>query len=90
MMSVATQATARAVRSRADVGGVSGTQSVPFQNVMRQRLHSATRLTQGVPWLCGPASRRVCYFVEAGRMNAVSHASRATHHEDRVRDPIGQ
>ena len=26
-------------------------------------LHSATRLTQGVPWLCGPASRRVCPFV---------------------------
>ena len=28
-------------------------------------LHSAARLTQRVPWLCGPASRRVCYFVEA-------------------------
>ena len=26
---------------------------------------SATRLTQGVPWLCGPASRRVCHFVGA-------------------------
>src|SRR6476620_3039355 len=30
-------------------------------------LHSATRLTHGVPWLCGPASRRVCYFVGSGR-----------------------
>jgi len=27
------------------------------------RLHSVARLTQRVPWLCGPASRRVCYFV---------------------------
>ena len=26
-------------------------------------LHSATRLTQGAPWLCGPVLRRVCYFV---------------------------
>jgi hypothetical protein len=30
----------------------------------RSELHSATRLTQGVPWLCGPASRRVCLFVD--------------------------
>jgi hypothetical protein len=28
------------------------------------RLHSVTRLTRGVPWLCGPVSRRVCYFVD--------------------------
>jgi hypothetical protein len=70
--SVANHATARFVRPRGGVGGASGTHSVPFQNVMRQRLHSATRLTQGVPWLCGPASRRVCYFVEASRRNAVS------------------
>ena len=34
----------------------------------RSRLRSATRLTLGVPWLCGPASRRVCYSVEAGPM----------------------
>jgi hypothetical protein len=46
-------------------GEVSGTQRVPSQNDM-VGLHSATRLTQGVPWLCGPASRRVCHFVEAG------------------------
>jgi hypothetical protein len=39
------------------------------------RLRSETRLTQGVPWLCGPASRRVCHFVEAGRMISVGHAS---------------
>jgi hypothetical protein len=48
-------------------GGVrsSETQWVPSQkdNVV---LHSATRLTQGVPWLCGPASRRVCLFVAPG------------------------
>jgi len=65
MMRVATHAAARPVRPGAGAGGVSGTHSVPFQNVMRQRLRSATRLTQRVPWLCGPASRRVCYFVEA-------------------------
>ena len=60
-----------AARSRQRVlrraGGVSSseTQWVPSQkdNVV---LHSATRLTQGVPWLCGPASRRVCLFVASG------------------------
>ncbi len=30
-------------------------------------LLSATRLATRAPWLCGPASRRVCYFEEAGR-----------------------
>ena len=57
------------------VDGVSASHSVPFQNVMRYRLHSVTRPAQGAPWLCGPVSRRVCYFVEASRRNAVSQAS---------------
>jgi hypothetical protein len=39
------------------------TQRVPSQND-NVILHSATRRTQGVPWLCGPASRRVCLFVD--------------------------
>ncbi len=39
------------------------------------RLRSATRLTQRVPWLCGPASRRVCYFV--GLASASPPKSRA-------------
>ena len=66
-------------RPRRRVGGGAAaaarwsTQRVPSQNIVR--LRSATRLTRRVPWLCGPASRRVCYFVEAGRVNAVSHAS---------------
>ena len=38
-------------------------QSSGFRPRTWESLHSATRLTQGVPWLCGPASRRVCYFV---------------------------
>ena len=45
---------------------VSGTQRAPSQSVIRSWLHSTTRLTQGVPWLCGPASRRVCHFVGSG------------------------
>ena len=55
---------------RAGVGGgvgASGTQWVPSQDVIRSWLHSMTRLTQGVPWLCGPASRRVCHFVDQAR-----------------------
>ena len=44
------------------VGSASWTHRVPSQkdNVL---LHSATRLTQGVPWLCGPVLRRVCSVV---------------------------
>ncbi len=75
-MSVATQATARPLPRWVGVGEFSGTQSVPFQNVIRHRLHSATRLTQGVPWLCGPASRRVCYFEEATRRKSGQPRSR--------------
>ena len=56
------------------VGGVrsSETQWVPSQkdNVV---LHSATRLTQGVPWLCGPASRRVCLFVASGLLDGLAN-----------------
>jgi hypothetical protein len=46
---------------------------LPWRSICRPR--STTRLTLRVPWLCGPASRRVCFFEEAGRMKAVSHAS---------------
>ena len=61
-----------AARSRQGVrlgdarGLTSATQRVPSQKDMLW-LRSATRLTARVPWLCGPASRRVCYFGEAGR-----------------------
>jgi hypothetical protein len=72
MMAVAAQSRARrAGGSALAVGcGLSGSQRSPFQNMERELL-SATRLTQGVPWLCGPASRRVCYFVEASASLAV-------------------
>jgi hypothetical protein len=56
-----------------DTGARSSIQRDPFQYMLR--LRSATRLTQGVPWLCGPASRRVCYFGEAGLADAVSQVS---------------
>jgi hypothetical protein len=41
-------------------GMPSSTHRVPSQN--KKRLPSATRLTRRVPWLCGPASQRVCHF----------------------------
>ena len=88
MMNVASHAATRVAPARRWFAAVSGTQSVPFQNVIRHRLHSATRLTQGVPWLCGPASRRVCYFVEAGRLRTVSQAFRWVRRRDR-RDRLG-
>ncbi len=50
------------VRRGSGVALTSGAQRVPFQKA-NVELHSATRLTQGVPWLCGPASRQVCSFV---------------------------
>ena len=60
-----TFATKFAQREPAGLGGgvglTSGTHRVPSHKV-NVVLHSATRLTQGVPWLCGPASRRVCLF----------------------------
>ena len=74
MMAVASQPRVR--RCPGDdvaAGACSPVYRAPFRDMMR--LHSETRLTQGVPWLCGPASRRVCHFVEAGRMIAVGHAS---------------
>ena len=46
------------------VGWRSSIQRDPSQNM--GWLRSATRLTAGVPWLCDPASRRVCYFVGPG------------------------
>jgi hypothetical protein len=79
MMNVATQAATRLARPGGGVGDVSATQSVPFQNDIRSRLHSVARPAHGAPWLCGPASRRVCHFVEAGRKDAVSQASGGTH-----------
>jgi hypothetical protein len=54
---------------RGGVGGFSSTHLVPSQKA-NLLLRSATRLTQGVPWLCGPASRRVCYFVGGGTADA--------------------
>ncbi len=51
-------------RAVARSGSSAWTQRVPSQND-NAILHSATRRTQGVPWLCGPASRRVCLFVDA-------------------------
>src|SRR5207253_9220258 len=65
MTSVAIQAAARFGARGAGGPGVSGAQAVPFQNVIRYRLHSAARPAQGAPWLCGPASRRGCLFVDA-------------------------
>ena len=59
-------------RVDATTGPFSGIQRLPSQN-MSWALLSATRLATRAPWLCGPASRRVCYFEEAGRMPAVSH-----------------
>src|SRR4051794_28113756 len=58
---VAARSRHRLVRATS-LTGVSRTHRFPSQkgNVA---LHSATRLTQGVPWLCGPVSRRVCSFV---------------------------
>jgi hypothetical protein len=44
------------------IGACPSIQRVPSQNV-NVVSHSATRLAQRAPWLCGPASRRVCYFV---------------------------
>lgn len=65
MTSVAIHAAARFGGLGAGGAGVSETQAVPFQNVIRYRLHSAARPAQGAPWLCGPASRRGCLFVDA-------------------------
>jgi hypothetical protein len=66
---VAIQSHARRRRpARGGVGVRSSIQRVPFQNMIR--LRSATRLTLRAPWLCGPASRRVCYFVEVSWKNA--------------------
>ena len=45
----------------------SGSQRFPSQN-MSWALLSVTRLTPRVPWLCGPASRRVCHFEEADQI----------------------
>ena len=56
--------TSRLLCCRRGVAGASSTHLVPSQNA-NVLLRSATRLTQGVPWLCGPASRRVCSFVGA-------------------------
>jgi hypothetical protein len=64
----------RCCREGGAAGARPSTHRLPFQNM--RRLRSATRLAQRVPWLCGPALRRVCYFVEAGRTIAVSQVSR--------------
>jgi hypothetical protein len=64
----------------------SATHSDPSQkdNVV---LHSATRLTSRVPWLCGPASRRVCSFVAALRGCARMPELRPGHRVDRLGAP---
>jgi hypothetical protein len=67
---------------------VSGTHRVPSQKA-NAVLRSATRLTLGVPWLCGPASRRVCYFVEADQAMRSARRALAAQQESTVRDPIG-
>jgi hypothetical protein len=77
--SVASQSRSR--RRRWGVGDACladrpSTHPEPFQNI-RSCLRSATRLASRAPWLCGPASRRVCYFVETGQSMAVSPTSLA-------------
>jgi hypothetical protein len=63
IVAVAAKSRQRELR-RVCVGVTSETHRVPSQKA-NAVLHSATRLTRGVPWLCGPASRRVCLFVAA-------------------------
>jgi hypothetical protein len=89
MMNVATQAATRLVRPGGGVGEVSATQSVPFQNDIRSRLHSVARPAHGAPWLCGPASRRVCHFVEAGRRMRSAKRQGGRTGKDTVGHPLG-
>jgi hypothetical protein len=59
---VASQLRIRPCRAGLDFGAVVGrvsTHREPSQNI-RSRLRSAARLAHGAPWLCDPASRRVC------------------------------
>ena len=56
---------AKSTRRRGDCGArgaASWTQADPSQKA-NAVLHSATRLAARAPWLCDPASRRVCLFV---------------------------
>ena len=81
----------RAMRKerRAGVGGgvvASGVQRTPSQKRHSILLHSMTRLTQGVPWLCDPASRRVCHFVDQARPAGCRH--RGPDARQSVRSPV--